>query len=65
MVILMFTFLKMPISSTYVFVSSLTGLGFAKGVKQVDILLYEHVVFAWFITLPITGLIAFAAAMVI
>jgi PiT family inorganic phosphate transporter len=60
-VILAASFLGMPVSSTHMIVGSVTGVGAAKGIKNVRWSTGKKLVIAWILTLPGSG---FAAVLV-
>jgi inorganic phosphate transporter, PiT family len=57
-IIFTFTLLKLPVSSTHVISSAIMGTGSAKNFNQVHWGVARRIVIAWFITIPISGLIA-------
>jgi len=57
-VILMASFLGMPISSTHMIVGSVTGVGAARGASKVRWTTGKKVAYAWIFTLPGSALIA-------
>jgi inorganic phosphate transporter, PiT family len=60
--ILLASFLGMPISSTHMIVGSVTGVGTAKGVAEVRWATGYKMVIAWILTLPGSGLVAAGAS---
>lgn len=56
-VILTASFLGMPISSTHMIAGSITGVGSAKGHKEVNWNIYKKLILAWVLTLPGAGLV--------
>lgn len=58
-VILTASFLGMPVSSTHMIVGSITGVGSAKGVKEVRWETFKKLILAWVLTLPGAGLVSF------
>jgi len=57
-VILIASFLGMPVSSTHMIVGSITGVGAAKGMSHVRWLVGKKLVIAWILTLPAAALIS-------
>ena len=57
-VILTATVLHMPVSTTHAITSALLGVGSAKRVSEVKWSLAGRIVITWFITIPISGLLA-------
>jgi PiT family inorganic phosphate transporter len=51
-IILIASFLGMPISSTHMIVGSVTGVGSAKGFKEVRWLIFHKLIIAWIFTIP-------------
>jgi PiT family inorganic phosphate transporter len=60
-VILIASFLGMPVSSTHMIAGSITGVGSAKGTDHVKWTTARKLVLAWILTLPGSGLAAAAA----
>lgn len=58
------TFLHMPVSTTHVVSGSLLGVGSAKRVKAVNWGVARSMVMAWFVTIPLSGLVAAIAYVV-
>ncbi len=59
LVILLASFLGMPVSSTQMIVGSVAGVGAAKGFHSVQWGLAKKLVGAWFLTIPGSGFISF------
>ncbi len=57
-VILIASFLGMPISSTHMIVGSVSGVGAARDVEAVDWRVLNKLAFAWALTLPGSALMA-------
>lgn len=57
-IILVASFLGMPISSTHMIVGSVTGVGTAKGVSSVKWLIFKKLIIAWVFTIPCSALIS-------
>ncbi|MHA0858027.1 inorganic phosphate transporter [Paenibacillus sp. CMAA1364] len=57
-VILTATVLHMPVSTTHAITSALLGVGSAKRVSEVKWSLAGRIIITWFITIPISGLLA-------
>ncbi len=55
------TFLHMPVSTTHVVSGSIMGVGASKRVKAVNWGVARSMVMAWFVTIPLSGLMAAAA----
>ena len=47
-----------PVSTTHCQVGGVVGCGLADGKKNIDWTCFSKIIFSWFITLPITGLIS-------
>lgn len=60
-VILMASFLGMPISSTHMIVGSITGVGSAKGFKHVRFETLKKLILAWILTLPGSAIASYGA----
>ncbi len=52
-VVLVFSKLGMPISTSHVIVGSVIGVGFARGLATVDYRVIKNIVYSWIITLPV------------
>jgi PiT family inorganic phosphate transporter len=57
-VILAASFLGMPVSSTHMIVGSITGVGAAKGMRQVAWTTGKKILFAWLFTLPASAILS-------
>ena len=57
-VILVASFLGMPVSSTHMIVGAVTGVGAAKGVKKVRWTTFKKLTIAWILTIPASAAIA-------
>ncbi len=60
-VILLASFLGMPISSTHMITGSITGVGSAKGVAAVRWVVLQKLIFMWVLTLPGAGILGVLA----
>ncbi len=49
--------LGMPISTTHAAIGSIAGASGAQGIEQINWTVTRHIVMAWFMTVPVTGLI--------
>lgn len=58
------TFLHLPVSTTHVVSGSLLGVGSSKRVKAVNWGVARSMVMAWFVTIPLSGLVAAIAYLV-
>lgn len=58
--VLLFTFLGMPISTTYCIIAGITGVGMSKGMKTVKIELIRKIIVNWFLAPSLAFLICFA-----
>jgi PiT family inorganic phosphate transporter len=56
-VILANSFIGMPISTTHTVVGSVIGVGFARGVKALDLGIIYRIVVSWFLTVPAAALL--------
>ncbi len=52
------TFLHLPVSTTHVVSGSIMGVGSSKRVKAVNWCVARSMVMAWFVTIPLSGLVA-------
>ena len=52
------TFLHLPVSTTHVVSGSIMGVGSSKRVKAVNWGVARSMVMAWFVTIPLSGLVA-------
>ncbi|NPA75848.1 MAG: inorganic phosphate transporter [Euryarchaeota archaeon] len=62
-VVLVFSKLGMPISTSHVIVGSVLGVGFARGLASVDYKVIKNIIYSWLLTLPVA--MAFAAGIFI
>jgi inorganic phosphate transporter, PiT family len=58
LIILCASFLGVPLSSTHIIAGSITGVGSARGVKQVRWKTTHKMIFAWILTLPGAALVS-------
>ena len=49
----------MPVSTTHAITTSIMGVGAAKNWRSLNMLVVEQIMWAWFLTLPATGLLAY------
>lgn len=56
--ILIGTVLGLPLSTTHVLVGSVIGVGFARGISGIDVLVIKKIARSWIVTMPITALIS-------
>ena len=52
------TFLHLPVSTTHVVSGSLLGVGSSKRIKAVNWGVARSMVMAWFVTIPLSGIVA-------
>ena len=52
--------LGMPVSTTHAVTASIMGVGAAKNWKALKLVVVERILWAWVLTLPATGLLAWA-----
>ena len=57
-VILVASWLGMPISTTHTVVGAVVGVGLARGVKAINTSILKDIVISWFVTVPVAGLIS-------
>ncbi|MGH7975839.1 MAG: inorganic phosphate transporter [Limisphaerales bacterium] len=50
----------MPVSTTHVVTTSIMGVGCAKGFNALKLTVVERIIWAWILTLPASGLVAYA-----
>jgi PiT family inorganic phosphate transporter len=50
----------MPVSTTHAITTSIMGVGCAKRFSALNLGVVERILWAWFLTLPITALIGYA-----
>lgn len=50
----------MPVSTTHAITTSIMGVGCAKGFKALKLIVVERIVWAWVMTLPASGAVAYA-----
>jgi PiT family inorganic phosphate transporter len=62
-VVLVFSKLGMPISTSHVIVGSVLGVGFARGLASVDYRVIKNIIYSWLLTLPVA--MAFGAGIFI
>ena len=51
--------LGMPVSTTHAITTAIMGVGAAKSLRSLKLTLIERILWAWFLTLPVSGLIAY------
>ena len=51
--------LGMPVSTTHAITTSIIGVGAAKNWKSIKLPVVERILWAWLLTLPATGLLAY------
>lgn len=51
--------LGMPVSTTHAITTSIMGVGLAKHWKALDYIVAERIVWAWILTIPATGALAY------
>lgn len=56
--ILFGTILGLPLSTTHVLVGSVIGVGFARGISGIDLIVIKRIARSWIITMPLTALIS-------
>jgi len=56
--VLVFSRLGVPISTTHTLVGAVIGVGFARGIGSLNMLVIRDIVASWFITLPATAVIS-------
>ena len=56
--VLVFSRLGVPISTTHTLVGAVIGVGFARGISSLNMLVIRDIVASWFITLPATAVLA-------
>jgi PiT family inorganic phosphate transporter len=56
--ILIGTILGMPLSTTHVLVGAVVGVGFARGLSGIDVVVIRKIGRSWIITMPITAIIS-------
>ena len=54
-VVLIFSRLGMPVSTTHTSVGSVVGVGLARGIDALDLKILRNIVISWLITLPVAG----------
>lgn len=54
------SFWGMPVSTTHVISSAVMGVGSTKGLGAVKWTVVERMVWAWLLTIPVSGIVAFA-----
>jgi PiT family inorganic phosphate transporter len=57
-IILANSFIGLPISTTHVLVGSVIGVGFARGMKALDLGIVSRIIASWIITVPATSVLA-------
>jgi PiT family inorganic phosphate transporter len=50
----------MPVSTTHAITTSIMGVGCAKSVNALKLVVVERILWAWVLTLPASGVIAYA-----
>ncbi|MEO2151842.1 MAG: inorganic phosphate transporter, partial [Thermococcus sp.] len=57
-VVLIASWLGMPISTTHTVVGAVVGVGLARGIKAINTSILKDIVISWFVTVPVAGLIS-------
>ena len=57
-VVLIASWLGLPISTTHVVVGAVIGIGLARGVKAINKDIVRDIIISWFVTVPVAGLIS-------
>jgi len=57
-VVLINSYIGMPISTTHTLVGSVIGVGFARGVEALDLRVINRIILSWLATVPIAALIS-------
>ncbi|CAB50306.1 inorganic phosphate transporter [Pyrococcus abyssi] len=57
-VVLIASWLGMPISTTHTVVGAVIGVGLARGVKAINKSIVRDIIISWFVTVPVAGLIS-------
>jgi PiT family inorganic phosphate transporter len=58
--VLLFTFLGMPVSTTYCIIAGISGVGMVKGMKTIRIELIKKMIFNWVFAPTLAFLLCFA-----
>jgi inorganic phosphate transporter, PiT family len=56
--ILFGTILGLPLSTTHVLVGAVIGVGFARGISGIDVVVIKRIARSWVVTMPLTALIS-------
>ncbi|MCA9508165.1 MAG: inorganic phosphate transporter [Myxococcales bacterium] len=56
--ILLGTILGLPLSTTHVLVGAVIGVGFARGIGGIDVLVIKRIARSWIVTMPVTAVIS-------
>jgi len=59
-VVLVASWLGMPISTTHTVVGAVVGVGLARGIKAINTSILRDIVISWFVTVPVAGVISAA-----
>ncbi len=59
-VVLANSYIGMPISTTHTLVGSVIGVGFARGIKALDLKVIYRIILSWIATVPIVAIISIA-----
>lgn len=57
-VVLVASWLGLPISTTHVVVGAVIGVGLARGVKAINKDIVRDIIISWFVTVPVAALIS-------
>lgn len=56
--ILIGSILGLPLSTTHVLVGAVIGVGFARGISGINVLVIRRIALSWIVTLPLTALVS-------
>ena len=55
----------MPVSTTHAITTSIMGVGCAKGFNALKLVVVERILWAWLLTLPASGAVAYALVRIV
>lgn len=63
--ILFGTIMGLPLSTTHVLVGSVVGVGFARGIGGIDLIVIKRIARSWIVTMPLTAIISMGFCLIL